>query len=72
MRARAKVGEQRSAPAAATAPARVPTLSRAIGNRATARLLARWAKHPDAEQKGMMVPDSVAEDFVRFNPPQNT
>ena len=70
MRARATVGEQRSAPAPATAPAR--TLSRAIGNRATARLLARWTKHPDAEQKGMMVPDSVAEDFVRYNPPQNT
>ena len=71
MRARATLGEQRSTPAPAKAPA-ARSLPRAIGNRATARLLARWAKHPDEEQKGMMVPDSVAEEFVHFNPPQNT
>jgi hypothetical protein len=46
-------------------------LQRAIGNRAAGRVLARWAKHPDQKQKGVMVPDVVAEDFTRFNPPQN-
>jgi hypothetical protein len=34
-------------------------------------VLARWIKHPDAEQKGVMVPDVVATEFVRFNPPKN-
>ena len=46
-------------------------LQRAVGNRAAARVLARWVKHPDADKKGVMVPDVVAEDFARFNPPQN-
>jgi hypothetical protein len=46
-------------------------LQRAAGNRATARTLARWSKHPDPEKKGVMVPDQVAEEFVRFNPPKN-
>jgi hypothetical protein len=34
-------------------------------------MLARWAKHPDPEKKGAMVPDSVAVEFERFNPPKN-
>jgi hypothetical protein len=46
-------------------------LQRAIGNRSTARLLARWAKHPDPEKKGVFVADAAAEDFTRFNPPKN-
>lgn len=86
MRASAKIGEQapgtardRVPAAAPGAPARRPEpraalalrLQRAVGNRAAGRVLARWAKHPDAKQKGVMVPDVVSEDFTRFNPPQN-
>jgi hypothetical protein len=65
----------RAAAAAARAPAgpraRALALQRGIGNRATGRVLARWIKHPDPEQKGVMVPDSTAEEFTRFNPPKN-
>jgi hypothetical protein len=43
----------------------------AAGNRVARRVLSRWVKHPDPEQKGVMVPDSTAEDFTRFNPPKN-
>jgi hypothetical protein len=46
-------------------------LQRAAGNRAARRVLSRWVKHPDAEQKGVMVPDSSADEFTRFNPPKN-
>jgi hypothetical protein len=46
-------------------------LQRAVGNRAAARLLARWTKHPDQQKKGVMVPDVVASDYDRFNPPKN-
>jgi len=46
-------------------------LQRRIGNRAASRVLARWIKHPDTEQKGVMVPDVVADEFVRLNPPTN-
>ena len=34
-------------------------------------MLARWTAHPDKEQKGVMVPDSVADEYTRFNPPKN-
>jgi hypothetical protein len=51
--------------------ARALALQRAIGNRAAGRVLSRWIKHPDPEQKGVMVPDSTAEEFTRFNPPKN-
>ena len=51
--------------------ARVLALQRAAGNRAAGRVLSRWIKHPDPEQKGVMVPDSTAEEFTRFNPPKN-
>jgi hypothetical protein len=65
----------RAAAAAARTPAgpraRALALQRAIGNRATGRVLARWIKHPDPEQKGVMVPDSTAEELTRFNPPKN-
>jgi hypothetical protein len=52
--------------------ARALALQRLAGNRAAARVLARWTAHPDAEKKGVMVPDAAAEDYTRFNPPQNT
>ena len=57
--------------APATLPARALALQRSIGNRGATRVLARWAKHPDEEKKGVMVPDVVAEDFAHFNPPKN-
>jgi hypothetical protein len=46
-------------------------LQRQVGNRVASRVLARWTKHPDTEQKGVMVPDVVADEFVRLNPPTN-
>ena len=46
-------------------------LQRLAGNRATTATLARWAAHPDPSKKGMLVPDVVAADFLRFNPPLN-
>jgi hypothetical protein len=55
----------------AQGPAGALALQRTAGNRATARLLARWASHPDAGQKGVMVSDVVAAEFLRANPPQN-
>jgi hypothetical protein len=60
-----------SAPRAGGLTARAAALQRAAGNRAAARVLARWTKHPDPDKKGVMVPDVVAEEFARFNPPQN-
>ena len=55
----------------APAPAQALALQRLAGNRAAARVLARWLKHPDAEKKGVMVPDVVAAEFEHFNPPKN-
>jgi hypothetical protein len=56
----------------ASAPAvRSLALQRLAGNRAAARVLARWTKHPDPEQKGVMVPDVVATELSRLNPPTN-
>jgi hypothetical protein len=70
-----KPAERPPAPAAVRAPqsppARALALQRAAGNRAARRVLSRWAKHPDPEQKGVMVPDSSAEEYGRFNPPKN-
>ena len=56
---------------ASSAQARSLALQRLAGNRATTRELARWAAHPDPEKKGVMVPDVVAADYLRFNPPKN-
>ncbi len=56
--------------AGAEAPAAL-ALQRAAGNRAAVRALARWIKHPDAANKGVMVPDVVAAAYGRFNPPRN-
>lgn len=66
---RAPAAESSSHPSPTAAAAL--RLQRAVGNRAAGRLLARWAKHPDDKQKGVMVPDVVSEDFAHFNPPQN-
>ena len=52
-------------------PAEALYLQRAAGNRATTRTLARWAKHPDPDKKGVLLPDIVADEYLRFNPPKN-
>jgi hypothetical protein len=57
-------------PASSRAPeatARIQALQRAVGNRA----LARWAAHPDKDKKGAFMPDVVAAEFTKFNPPKN-
>jgi hypothetical protein len=41
------------------------------GNRATSQILARWTAHPDSAKKGALVPDVVAAEYLRFNPPKN-
>lgn len=66
-------GRPPGAPArgAAATPADVLYLQRAAGNRATTRTLARWAKHPDPDKKGVLLPDVVADEYIRFNPPKN-
>ena len=46
-------------------------LQRAAGNRSAGRVLRRWTRHPDQEKKGVMVPDVVAAEHDRFNPPKN-
>ena len=53
-------------------PAQALALQRLAGNRATTATLARWTAHPDPAKKGVMVPDSVAAEFLRFNPPKNS
>jgi hypothetical protein len=52
-------------PAAAGALA----LQRAVGNRAATQVLQRWAAHPDKDKKGVLMPDAMAAEFNRFNPP---
>jgi hypothetical protein len=59
-----------AAPSAPTA-AQALALQRSAGNRATGKVLARWAAHPDKDKKGALVPDVVAADYLRFNPPKN-
>jgi hypothetical protein len=44
-------------------------LQRAVGNRAATQLLQRWAAHPDKDKKGVFMPDAMAAEFTRFNPP---
>jgi hypothetical protein len=51
--------------------ARALALQRSAGNKAAGRVLARWAAHPDKEQKGVMVADSSAAEYTHFNPPKN-
>jgi hypothetical protein len=79
MREAARTEESKAPEAPARAPAAKPTtvaaralaLQRAAGNRAAGRMLARWAAHPDKEQKGVMVADSSAAEYTHFNPPKN-
>ena len=86
MKDRASQDAERSAPEQqpavsrpSGAPARTPgptpaealSLQRAAGNRAAARTLARWTKHPDPDKKGVLLPDVVAAEYLRFNPPTN-
>lgn len=59
------------APAAAAPSERLLALQRMVGNRAATRTLARWTAHPDKDKKGVLLPDSVAAEYVRFNPPKN-
>jgi hypothetical protein len=67
----------RNRPEVLAVPNRSPAVTRAlalqrqVGNRVASRVLARWIKHPDPEKKGVMVPDVVSAEFVRFNPPKN-
>jgi len=70
-------------PSAETAPSRRPdapvarhpatagalALQRAVGNRAATQVLQRWAAHPDKDKKGVLMPDAMASEFNRFNPP---
>jgi hypothetical protein len=58
-------------PLAALSPRQALSLQRAAGNRAASRILARWSPHPDSEKKGVFVPDVVAGELRRFNPPKN-
>ena len=44
-------------------------LQRAVGNRAATQVLQRWAAHPDKDKKGVLMPDGIAAEFSRFNPP---
>jgi len=68
---RGKLARRNGFPSRVSAATQAATLQRLAGNRATSRVLARWIKHPDQEKKGVMVPDVVADEFVRFNPPKN-
>lgn len=58
-------------PGARPTPAEALALQRAVGNRAAARTLARWAAHPDKDKKGQFLTDSAAAEYTRFNPPKN-
>jgi len=54
---------------AGPSPAEAIALQRSAGNRATARMLARWSAHPDKEKKGILLTDAAVGEFNRFNPP---
>jgi hypothetical protein len=68
--ARSPVGEgPQPARSPGPSPAQAVQLQRAAGNRAATRALARWSKHPDEKQKGKLVTDGAAADYVHFNFP---
>lgn len=69
--AAARAADRASGSRAAGLPGVALALQRTAGNRAARRALARWIKHPDATKKGIVVPDVVADEFTRFNPPKN-
>jgi hypothetical protein len=50
-------------------PTQALALQRTAGNRAATRVLSRWAAHPDKDKKGVLMPDPMAAEFLRFNPP---
>jgi hypothetical protein len=52
-------------------PAQAVALQHAVGNRAAARALARWAAHPDKDKKGELMTDAAAAEYLRFNSPKN-
>jgi hypothetical protein len=64
-------GASRSAPVRSKGPtaAQALGLQRTAGNRAATRVLSRWAAHPDKDKKGVLLPDEMAAEFLRFNPP---
>ncbi len=53
------------------ASARALALQRTVGNRAAARILARWSRHPDEKEKGKLLSDDAAADYLHFNLPLN-
>jgi hypothetical protein len=55
----------------APSPANALALQRAAGNRAAARVLARWSRHPDEKEKGKLLSDDAAADYLHFNVPVN-
>ena len=59
----------RSARSAGPSPAGALALQRAVGNRAAARVLARWSAHPDKDKKGQFMTDAMADSWNKFNPP---
>jgi hypothetical protein len=50
-------------------PTQALALQRTAGNRAATRVLSRWAAHPDKDKKGVLLPEAMAAEFVKFNPP---
>jgi hypothetical protein len=67
---RASATPQRAAtPSAQPTAANALALQRAIGNRATAQVLSRWAAHPDKDKKGQLLTDEAVGDYNKFNPP---
>ena len=56
---------------AGPSPANALALQRAVGNRAAARVLARWSKHPDEKEKGKLLSDGAADEYRHFNVPLN-
>jgi hypothetical protein len=62
-------GQTRSPRSPGPSPAGALALQRAAGNRAAARVLARWAAHPDKDKKGQFMTDAMAASWDKFNPP---
>jgi hypothetical protein len=56
---------------AGPSPANALALQRAVGNRAAARVLARWSNHPEENEKGKLLSDGAAADYLHFNVPLN-
>jgi hypothetical protein len=68
---RAPAPAERGAETAAGGPllARGIALQPAAGNRAAARVLSRWAAHPDKDKKGVLMTDEMVGQWNKFNPP---